>query len=176
MSKENKEQSDNVKPVNVLSFEVTFDNPIKDVFTASAPLSSCGWIQTTEGVVLIDTLLARRWAKKVKERIKDKIKYIIFTHGHLDHVLGANVLVDDNPEVIASKYLPDRLDKYQMLAPYQARKNAQQFNFPEVVQKLDVIYPTKTFLGDMTFSLGDKTFELHTARAETDDAVWIYVP
>jgi len=176
MSKENKEQSDNVKPVNVLSFEVTFDNPIKDVFTASAPLSSCGWIQTTEGVVLIDTLLARRWAKKVRERIKDKIKYIIFTHGHLDHVLGANALMDDNPEVIASKYLPDRLDKYQMLAPYQARKNAQQFNFPEVVQKLDVIYPTKTFLGDMTFSLGDKTFELHTARAETDDAVWIYVP
>ena len=176
MSKENKKQSDNVKPVNVLSFEVSFDNPIKDVFTASAPLSSCGWIQTTEGVVLIDTLLARRWAKKVRERIKDKIKYIIFTHGHLDHVLGANVLMDDNPEVIASKYLPDRLDKYQMLAPYQARKNAQQFNFPEVVQKLDVIYPTKTFLGDMTFSLGDKTFELHTARAETDDAVWIYVP
>jgi len=176
MSKENKKQSDNVKPVNVLSFEVTFDNPIKDVFTASAPLSSCGWIQTTEGVVLIDTLLARRWAKKVRERIKDKIKYIIFTHGHLDHVLGANVLMDDNSEVIASKYLPDRLDKYQMFAPYQARKNAQQFNFPEIIQKLDVIYPTKTFLGDMTFSLGDKTFELHTARAETDDAVWIYVP
>ncbi len=176
MSKENNEQSNYVKPVEVLSFGVTFDNPIKDVHTAVAPLSSCGWIQTTDGVVLIDTLLARGWAKKVRERIKDKIKYIIYTHGHLDHVLGASVLMGDNPEVIASKYLPDRLNKYQMLAPYQAKKNAQQFNFPEVVQKLDVIYPTKIFLGDMTFSLGDKTFELHTARAETDDAVWIYVP
>ncbi len=176
MSKENKNQSENVKPVNVLSFEVTFDNPIKDVFTASAPLSSCGWIQTTEGVVLIDTLLARRWAKKVRERIKDKIKYIIFTHGHLDHVLGANVLMDDNPEVISSKYLPDRLDKYQMLAQYKARKDAQQFNFPEIVRTPEFVYPTKTFLGDMTIKLGDKTFELHTARAETDDAVWVYVP
>ena len=176
MPKENKEQSDNVKPIEVLTFEVTFDNPIKDVYTAVAPLSSCGWIQTTDGVVLIDTLLARGWAKKVRERIKDKIKYIIYTHGHLDHVLGANVLMDDNPEVIASKYLPNRLDKYQMLAPYKARKDAQQFGFPEVVPKLDVIYPTKTFLGDMTISLGDKTFELHTTRAETDDAVWVYVP
>ena len=176
MSKEIKEQSDNVQPINVISFEVTFDNPIKDVYTARAPLSSCGWIQTTEGVVLIDTLLAKRWAIQVKERIKDKIKYLIYTHGHMDHILAAPVFMDDNPEVIASKYLPDRLDKYQMLAPYKSRKDAQQFNFPEVIAKLDLIYPTKTFLGDMKFSLGDKTFELHTARAETDDAVWVYVP
>ncbi|MHA2399573.1 MAG: hypothetical protein ACXADU_11885 [Promethearchaeota archaeon] len=68
MSKENKEQSDSVQPINVISFEVSFDNPIKDVFTARAPLSSCGWIQTTEGVVVIDTLLAKRWAKEVKEK------------------------------------------------------------------------------------------------------------
>ena len=176
MSKKSIPQDDSAKPRDVLTFGVTFDNPIKDVYTARAPLSSCGWIQTTKGVVLIDTLLSRRWAKKVRKKIKGKIRYIIYTHGHLDHTRGANVLMDDNPQVIASKYLPDRLDKYQMLAEYKARKDAQQFNFPEVAQKLDIIYPTKTFLGDMAFSLGDKTFELHTARAETDDAVWIYVP
>jgi len=28
----------------------------------------------------------------------------------------------------------------------------------------------------MTIKLGDKTFELHNERAETDDAVWVYVP
>ncbi|MFX1477071.1 MAG: alkyl sulfatase dimerization domain-containing protein [Promethearchaeota archaeon] len=176
MSKENEEQSSNVKPIDVLNIEVRFDDPIKDVHTALAPLSSCGWIDTTEGVVLIDTLLAKRWAKKVKDKIKGKLKYIIYTHGHLDHLLGSPVFTDDNPEIIASKYLPDRLDKYQMLAPYKARKDAQQFGFPETIREMDAIYPTKTFLGDMKFSLGDKTFELHTARAETDDAVWVYVP
>ena len=169
-------QEEELKPINVLAPNVVYDNPIKDVHTVKAPLASCGWIQTTDGVVLIDTLLSRGWAKKVREQIKDKIKYIIYTHGHIDHVRGANVFMDDKPEIIASKYLPDRFDKYQMLAQYKARKDAQQFNFPEVVQKFDNIYPTKTFLGDMTIRLGDKTFELHTARAETDDAVWVYVP
>ena len=103
MSKKSNQQEGSVKPLEVLTSNVTFDNPINDVYTAMAPLSSCGWIQTTEGVVLIDTLLSRSWAKKVRERIKGKIRYIIYTHGHLDHIRGANVFMDDNPEVIASK-------------------------------------------------------------------------
>ncbi|MFX1525750.1 MAG: alkyl sulfatase dimerization domain-containing protein [Promethearchaeota archaeon] len=176
MSQDNKEQSDKVEVINVYSLQPRFDNPIKDVGTARAPLSTCGWVYTTDGVVLIDTLVSRRVAKQVKDRINNKIKYIIYTHGHLDHVRGANVFMDDNPEIIASKYLPNRLDRYQMLAPYKARKDAQQFGGAEVIPEFDIIYPTKTFLGDMTFTLGDKTFELHTARAETDDAVWVYVP
>ncbi|MFX1280087.1 MAG: alkyl sulfatase dimerization domain-containing protein [Promethearchaeota archaeon] len=170
------ENDKDLKPINVLAPNVVYSNPINDVHTVTAPLASCGWIETTEGVVLIDTLLSRTWAKMVREQIKDKIKYIIYTHGHLDHVRGANVFMDDNPEIIASKYLPDRLDKYQMLAQYKARKDAQQFGFPEEVGDFDAIYPTKTFLGDLTIKLGDKTFELHTARAETDDAVWVFVP
>ncbi|MFW9875527.1 MAG: hypothetical protein ACFFG0_20680 [Candidatus Thorarchaeota archaeon] len=58
-----------------------------------------------------------------------------------------------------------------MLAYYKARKDAQQSNFPELVLKFDIIYPTKTFLVDMTIKLGDKTFQLHTARTEIDNAV-----
>ncbi|MFX0081854.1 MAG: alkyl sulfatase dimerization domain-containing protein [Candidatus Hodarchaeota archaeon] len=176
MSENFNNQEEIVNRIDVLAPNVVYENPIKDVHTVRAPLSSCGWIQTTDGVVLIDTLLSRTWSKMVRERIKDKIKYIIYTHGHLDHVRGTNVFMDDQPEIIASKYLPDRLDKYKMLAQYKSRKDAQQFGFPEVIPKLDVIYPTKTFLGDMTILLGDKTFELHTARAETDDALWVYVP
>jgi alkyl sulfatase BDS1-like metallo-beta-lactamase superfamily hydrolase len=111
------------------------------------------------------------------ERIKGKIKYIIYTHGHMDHVSGTKVFMRDNPEVISSRFLPERLDRYEMLAPYRARIAAMQFNVPELNRPpRKVIRPTKTFLGDMTFTLGDKTFELHTAIAETDDACWVYVP
>ncbi|MFX1344821.1 MAG: alkyl sulfatase dimerization domain-containing protein [Promethearchaeota archaeon] len=153
-----------------------FTDPIKDVHTARLPIAGCAWVETTEGVVLIDTISRVNVAKEVFKRIKGTIKYIIYTHGHGDHVGGAVAFLKDKPEIIASKYLPDRLDKYKMLAPHRAHISAVQFNIPEIITTPEFVYPTKTFLGDMTIKLGDKTFELHSVRAETDDAVWVYVP
>jgi len=181
MSKHNKrnEKKDlkKLQPTRVLQYtDVKFNDPLQDVHTARLIISSCGWIDTTDGIVLIDTLNRRHTAKQVKEKIKNKIKYIIYTHGHLDHVGGASVFLDDRPEIIANKYLPDRFDKYKILAQHHAHINSIQFNIPEIVNPIEFIYPTKTFFGEMTIKLGDKTFELHTARAETDDAVWVYVP
>lgn len=156
--------------------KASFTNPIKDVHTARLPIAGCGWVETTEGVVLIDTLLSVDAGKQVFKRINGTIKYIIYTHGHGDHVGGAAAFLRDNPEIIASKYLPDRFDKYKMLAPHRSHITAVQFNMPETLRTSDYVYPTKTFLGDMTLKIGDKTFELHAVRAETDDAVWVYVP
>ncbi|MFW9823947.1 MAG: alkyl sulfatase dimerization domain-containing protein [Candidatus Thorarchaeota archaeon] len=149
---------------------------LKDVHTASLPIAGCAWVETTDGIVFIDTLSRVDAGKQILKRVKGTIKYIIYTHGHGDHVGGASALLEDNPEIIASKYLPDRFEKYKILAPYRSHIGAVQFNTPEVQRSADYIYPTKTFLGDMTIKLGDKTFELHTVRAETDDAVWVYVP
>ncbi|GAG08162.1 unnamed protein product, partial [marine sediment metagenome] len=154
-----------------------FKDPLEDVHTAALPIAGCAWIDTSEGTVLIDTLLYPRVAEKVMERIKGKIKYIIYTHGHFDHVSGTQAFMKDNPEVIASKYLSDRLDRYEMLGPYRARISAMQFNIPESARPVrKIVRPTKTFIGDMTFKLGNKTFELHTARAETDDVCWVHIP
>ena len=154
----------------------SFTNPIKDVYTARLPIAGCAWVETTEGVVLIDTIARVDVGREVFKRINGKIKYIIYTHGHGDHVGGAAAYLKDNPEIIASRYLPDRLDKYKMLAPHRSHITAVQFNVPEVVRTPEFVYPTKTFLGDMIVKLGDKTFELHAVRAETDDAVWVYIP
>ncbi|MHA2007574.1 MAG: alkyl sulfatase dimerization domain-containing protein [Promethearchaeota archaeon] len=156
--------------------EASFTNPIKDVHTARLPIAGCAWVETTDGVVLIDAIARVNVGREVFKKIKGTIKYIIYTHGHGDHVGGAAAYLKDNPEIVASEYLPDRLDKYKMLAPHRAHITAVQFNMPEIDSTPEFVYPTKTFLGDMTIKLGDKTFELHAVRAETDDAVWVYVP
>lgn len=161
--------------------KIIFHDPLPEVHVASLPLSGCAWIDTSEGVVLIDTLLGLMNAEEVARRIEGKIKYIIYTHGHLDHISGAAAYIKDNPVIIANQYLPDRLDLYKRLYRHRARIAAQQFNIPELPERTldnleNTIYPTQTFLGDLTIKLGDKTFELHTARAETDDVCWVWVP
>ncbi len=177
LNKQIPKNSEDISPMNILvTKDITFYNPLKDVHTARQPIAGCAWVETSEGVVMIDTLLTVGAAKQVAKYVQGKIKYIIYTHGHLDHVGGAPAFLADQPEIIASKYLPDRLDRYKRLRPHRARISAQQFNIPEVLDTRDYVYPTKTFLGEMTISLGDKTFELYTARAETDDACWVYVP
>ncbi|MHA1282226.1 MAG: alkyl sulfatase dimerization domain-containing protein [Promethearchaeota archaeon] len=149
------------------------------VYTATIPIAGMVWIETGEGAVLIDTLISVPLAEKVANHINEKIKYIIYTHGHADHVGGAKAFLKDNPTIIAGKFLPDRFDRYKFLEPYRNLISAMQFNIPiKAFGKglKDYVYPTETFLGDKTFKLGNLTFELHTCRAETDDAVWVHIP
>lgn len=177
-------KSDSVEAMQVIQVPdsaLTFVHPREDVHCARLPIAGCGWVDTDDGVVLIDTLVSKKAAAKTLDKIHEisgSIKYIIYTHGHLDHVSGCEVFMADKPrEVIASKYLPDHLDQYKMLARHRARIAAQQFNIPEIPNTGDDwVYPTHTFIGEMTFSLGGKTFELRTARAETDDVCWVWIP
>jgi len=179
---EEKNGETKVEGIPILTMqEVQFSDPLPDVHTAALPIAGCAWIDTDDGVVLIDTLLNEAAAEKALDKINGPIKYIIYTHGHGDHVGGTRVFMKHSPQVIASHYLPDRFDKYKMLSPHIARNAAQQFNIPEdpagrAKIMANRIYPTKTFMGEMTISLGGKTFEMHTARAETDDALWVWVP
>ena len=180
MAKGEDEKVGAVQLIAVSEKNLQFANPRKDVYCARMPIAGNVWIDTGDGVVLIDTLLSRKAAAIVLEKIHQDcgpVRYLIYTHGHLDHCGSAIVYMKDNPEVIASSYLPSRLDKYKMLAPHRARIASQQFNIPEIVGTgEDWVYPTKTFLGEMTIKLGNKTFELHTARAETDDICWVWIP
>ena len=76
--------------------KANFTNPLKDVHTARLPIAGCGWVETTEGVVLIDTLSRVNAGKQVFEKIEGTIKYIIYTHGHGDHVGGAAAFLKIN--------------------------------------------------------------------------------
>ncbi len=165
--------------MNVLEqfMEVKIYNPLEDVYTAVAPVAGMVWVETGDGAVVIDTLASEFFSVKVLPKIKEKIKYIIYTHGHVDHIGGAKVFMKDNPEVIAHRYLPDRFDRYQFLKPYRGVISEMQWNIKmKGVGVKNFVYPTKTISDNYSFKLGKYTFELHTGRGETDDVVWVYIP
>jgi alkyl sulfatase BDS1-like metallo-beta-lactamase superfamily hydrolase len=165
----------------IASSRVEFEEPHQDVHVAKIFIANASWVKTTEGIVVVDTLLNPLVAAKMKARIAEiggPVKYVIYTHGHRDHVGGSSVFMDDQPEFIAQSLLTERLEKYEILQEHYHRIASIQFNLPfDPQRKLPpVVQPTKTYDESMQFRLGDKTFELYHARAETDDATWVFVP
>ena len=175
------EEENEKASMSILSnaFNPVIKDHMEGVHSATLPIAGMVWFETGEGAVLIDTLLSVVSAEKVVDKIKEPIKYIIYTHGHADHVGGTKVFIKDNPKIIGGQYLPDRFDRYKMLEPYRNLGSAMQFNIPAKAfgdGLKDYVYPTETISGDYTFKLGNKTFECHSGRAETDDVIWIYIP
>ena len=165
----------------IASSHVEFEDPQPDVHVAKIFIANASWVNTTEGIVVVDTLLNPMVAAKMKQRVAETggpVKYVIYTHGHRDHVGGSSVFADDKPEFIAQRLLPARLEKYEILQEHHHRIASIQFNLPfDPNRELPpVVQPTTTFDESMKFKLGDKTFELYHALAETDDAAWVYVP
>jgi alkyl sulfatase BDS1-like metallo-beta-lactamase superfamily hydrolase len=182
VTEKNKQRaSEKNKAIQVLDFnEVSFENPHPDVHVAKILIANASWVNTSEGTVVIDTLLYPGVGKQMKQRLDETgghVKYIIYTHHHGDHVGGAKAFIEDKPEIIGHRFLPEDLEKYRILQEHRARIASIQFNVPFVPERVrSFVEPTKTYDESMVFSLGDKTFELYHARAETDDATWVYVP
>ena len=166
--------------IQVLDFsEIGIEQPHPDVGVARILIANASWVNTSEGTVVIDTLLLPPLAQMMREKIYESggpVKHIIYTHGHRDHVGGAAAFLDDSPEIIGHRYLPERLEKYRILAEHRARIASIQFNVPFMPGEPAFVEPTKLYDASMTFSLGGKTFELYHARAETDDHTWVFVP
>ena len=164
----------------VLNPDVSFEQPHPEIHVARIPIANATWIETTDGIVLIDTLLTPASAKQIKSRMASsggELRKIIYTHHHFDHIGGSIVFTDDNPEVIAHRYLPDNLESYQRLKKHRARIASIQFNVPfDLNRRENYLPPTRLFDHSLVFQQGDKTFELFHARAETDDATWIWIP
>ena len=169
--------------VQVITYQdVHFAQPLPDVHVARILIANASWVNTSEGTVVIDTLLHPVVAGKMLARIRETggpIKYVIYTHGHGDHVGGAQTFLEDSPEIIGQRLITERFETYRILAEHRARMGAMQFNLPQRQPRPggpSHVMPTRTYDETMTFTLGDKTFELYHARAETDDATWIFVP
>ena len=140
-----------------------------------AGLGNVSAFATDEGLVLVDTGLhgpgvqeqLRNWAD-------DPVHTAIYSHGHVDHVLGAATL--EPGRVVAHENVPARFDRYRLTAGWNGAINARQFQLPQYSFPTDFRYPDETYRDELSIEVGGERFELHHARGETDDHTWTWIP
>ncbi|SDG10937.1 Metallo-beta-lactamase superfamily protein [Fontibacillus panacisegetis] len=139
-----------------------------------------GFAITTEGVVVFDSTVSPEGGEAVLAEIRKltslPIRYLIYTHGHADHVSGASVFKREGAVVIGHRNIVRRFDRYTKLWSHHMAINGLQFRKNLFTLEPNFVYPDITYDQEYTFELGGKTFRLVHGKGETDDATVTYVP
>jgi len=113
------------------------------------------------------------------------VAYIVYTHGHVDHVGGAPAFLslattrgDPRPVVWAHELVPERFRRYRATWKWNNEVNRRQFQLPAGADAFpkDFVAPDQTYRDAAWLRLGSEPVELHHARGETDDATWVWLP
>ena len=136
--------------------------------------------ETREGLVLVDTAYAPAGPALLAaiRSISDKpVHTIIYTHHHIDHMLGAWALLEagEKPQIIATALLEDEVKRDIRSREFTSRLNNQRLeDFPKSTVELPM--PTRTFHDRLELAIGDDRFILQHAPGETVDQLWVSVP
>lgn len=145
------------------------------------PQKNISWIETDEGVVVIDTgnpFSAKVTLSLIRKRTKKPIRYIIYTHHHGNHVAGTDILKGKDTQVIAHEDLPLEFDLAVELIDHQLRINSIQFDIDvmPIPNHFKIIYPDITYNSEYRFTLGGVDFELYHVVGEARDYTVVYLP
>lgn len=136
-------------------------------------------IESSVGVIMIDcghSSFATAIKKQVRHFSNKKVHSCIYTHGHIDHVLGILAFEElDNINVIAHENVIKHFDRYKLTNGYNTIINNKQFQtnnkFPSNFK-----YPNSTYSQSLKLNIGDIKLELYHGMGETDDATWVWFP
>lgn len=141
--------------------------------------------ETTEGLVCVDSgapFSAAEIHRMIRAWSRARLHTTIFSHGHIDHVLGTGPFEAEArergwapPRVVAHENVAARFDRYKLTAGYNSAINSRQFGVP-VDWPTDYRYPDETYRERVELEVGGERFELHHAKGETDDHSWTWVP
>lgn len=141
---------------------------------------------TDEGLALVDTgagFAAPTIHGEIRRWRPDPVRTVVFSHGHVDHVLGIEVFDEEadanhwpRPTVVAHEAVPARFERYVLTAGYNGVVNQRQFQLPAAWWPVRYRHPDETYRDVRVLTIGDERFELHHARGETDDHTWTWVP
>jgi len=132
---------------------------------------TAGAILTSQGVVVIDTLLFPQETSELLDLVRRKSRkpviYVINTHSHSDHVYG-NYLFN-GAEIIAHELCRQMLQKYGEEELSEAKEQ-----IPELAE-VQLRLPSITFAKELTLRLGNKTLRLMHTPGATPDSIVVYV-
>ncbi len=142
------------------------------VFTSELYVKvTAGAVLTSDGVVIIDTLLFPQETHAILDLVRRKSKQpvlcVINTHSHSDHVYG-NYLFN-GAEVIAHELCRQALERHG-----EEELNGAKEQIPELAE-VQLRLPTITFTEELTLRLGDKTLQLIHTPGTTPDSMVVYV-
>jgi alkyl sulfatase BDS1-like metallo-beta-lactamase superfamily hydrolase len=146
--------------------------------------------QCDDRVLLVDTSVNRFTPQVLKDLrenyFKAPIEAVVYTHGHVDHVSGAEAIIgearsrgDARPRFIGHRDVVPRFDRYRLLGRQNDHINRIQFNLPPDARPFsDATFtdPDTVYDRGMDMRIGGEVFELHHARGETDDETWVWCP
>lgn len=131
-----------------------------NLFYVTEGIYQSAFLKTGEGVIVFDA--PPSFAHKLPEVIKqhapnEAIKYLVYSHGHTDHVGGASAFGD--------------IQNLQVVAQAKVAESIRERGNPGILP------PTITFQDQYNFSLGGEKVELKSASFHSENTdVFIYVP
>ena len=157
------------------------------VFTDTT-LRGCNpsFVVTSDGVVVIDTpqLPTRAVAMRTEAESHGPLRYLINTEHHVDHIFGNYFFRGACPVVEHRGVFDNFMVVTPDLDPYEYAKEAIPTDDPEgaaIFPDRDTYYadPNKgsiVFTGDLTLSVGDRTFRILHTPGHTPGQVAVHVP
>ena len=147
------------------------------------------FVETDEGIFMIDTpqnaIDAVRWREMLMERSKGRIRYLVNTEPHGDHIFG-NCFFKDVP-VIGHRLLQECFVEYTDAVGPAGRGMEARIEFARKTDPDSVWLlmhpdyqpyhgPTTIFEDKMTVELGAHTFHLIHTPGHTAPQIAVYVP
>jgi glyoxylase-like metal-dependent hydrolase (beta-lactamase superfamily II) len=142
------------------------------------------FLVTDEGVVAIDAppSIGANYLKAIAEVTDKPIKYVIYSHSHLDHIGAATSIFPENATYIAHEKVAEELRRAHQELQASAAVGNNNTQFPPMqlpafnVSRLPPI-PTETFAQNYTLQAGNQTLDLnYYGNNHEEGNIFIYAP
>lgn len=151
---------------------------VKDASPANSYGANAGIIIGKKGIVVIDTLISAKEAKRLLHDIREisdkPILYVINTHYHLDHSFGNAEFIKLGATVIAHENCTDEM----RFKAADGLANAENYGLtPEDMAGTEIGYPDISFADRMQLDMGELEVELiHIAPSHSKGSILVHVP